>query len=251
MAVIKLSAVIITKNEERIIGRCLDSVLSVADEIIVLDSLSTDNTIDIARARGAKVVQRAWEGYSGSKNYANSLSSYDYILSIDADEVLSAELITSINNFKRNATADACEVNRLTNFCGEWIRHSGWYPEYKIRLFKKGAAQWKGSVHEALDWSQQPSVYRLHGDLLHYSFPTIKSYLAKIQVYASLAAEADFKKGKKYSLILNGILKPYFMFVRKYFLKLGILDGKAGLIIAVSSAYERFLRYCFFREMRK
>jgi glycosyltransferase involved in cell wall biosynthesis len=251
MTSIRLSAVIITKNEENNIGRCINSLLLVADEIIVMDSLSTDNTATIARSTGARVIEREWEGFSVSKNKANLEASGDYILSIDADEELSPELISSIQRLKHNATADAYAVNRMTNFCGQWIRHSGWYPEYKTRIFKKGEAEWRGSVHEHLAWNKPITTERLHGDLLHYSFPTFDSYAKKLQTYASLAAQEDFRKGKRYNLFFHGFLKPFFMFIQKYFLKAGFLDGRNGFIIAITSAYERFLRYANFIQMKR
>ena len=251
MPPIKLSAVIITKNEEKNIALCLESLKTVADEMIVLDSNSTDNTVAIASGIGAKVITRQWEGYSASKNFANSLTTGDYILSIDADEALSTELQQAILAFKSQPGADACDVNRLTNYCGKWIRHSGWYPEYKTRIFKKEAATWTGSIHEELTFLNNPKVIRLQGDLLHYSYPTVESHLKKIYTYASLAAEKDFAKGKKYNLFLHGLVKPQFMFVRKFFIKLGFLDGGWGLVIAVISAFERFLRYVRYRELKQ
>ncbi len=250
MTSIKLSVVIITKNEEHNIARCLDSLKDVADEVIVLDSYSTDNTAGIVQQRGYTLVQRKWEGFSDSKNHANSLATGDYILSIDADEVLSDKLKLSILAFKKQPDADACEVNRLTNYCGKWIRHSGWYPEYKLRIFKREAARWKGSIHEELEFSSPPQkIKKLQGDLLHYSYPTVESHLKKMFPYASLAAERDFQKGKKYFFVTHAILKPMWMFIKKYIISLGFLDGLYGFVIAVLSSFDRFLRYLKYREL--
>jgi glycosyltransferase involved in cell wall biosynthesis len=251
MPKIKLSAVIITLNEEKNIGRCIDSLMPVADEFIIIDSFSTDKTIDIIKSKGLTTTQRKWEGYSDTKNFANSLCTGDFILSIDADEELSPQLIQSIRAFKQDPTADVLEVNRLTNYCGQWIRHSGWYPEYKTRIFRKGLATWKGSIHEELIFTQPPTSEKLKGDLLHYSYPTIESHFKKVFQYAKLAAEKNRATGKSNNLFIHGLLKPWFMFVRKYFLKLGFLDGFYGFVIAVVSAVERFLRYVYFRQITK
>jgi glycosyltransferase involved in cell wall biosynthesis len=251
MTSIKLSVVIITKNEEKNIVRCLESLAGVADEVIVLDSYSTDNTVALVHQSGYTLVQREWEGFSASKNYANNLATGDYILSIDADEVLSDKLKQSILTFKRERDVDACEINRLTNYCGQWIRHSGWYPEYKLRIFKRDAARWKGSIHEELEFSSPPQkIKKLEGDLLHYSYPTVESHLKKMFPYASLAAERDFQKGKKYFFITHAVLKPMWMFIKKYILNLGFLDGLYGFVIAVLSSFDRFLRYLKYREMK-
>lgn len=248
----KLSAVIITFNEAKNIGRCIESLKPVVDEFIILDSLSTDDTCDIIKRHGLTPVQRAWTGYSESKNYANSLTTGDYILSIDADEALSPALQQAILQVKAAPKAEVYEINRLTNYCGHWIRHSGWYPEYKIRLFKKGLTQWAGLIHEELVFNQTSyTTQRLEGDLYHYSYPTIESHIRKIIPYSALAAEKDFKAGKRYRLLTHGLIKPWFMFMKKYFLQAGFLDGFYGFVIAVNSAYERYLRYLRFHELRK
>jgi glycosyltransferase involved in cell wall biosynthesis len=251
MTSIKLSAVIITKNEEKNIGRCIDSLVTVADEIIIVDSFSTDNTEREVNKRGLQLIKQEWLGYSETKNFANAVTTCDFILSIDADEVLSEELINSINQFKKSPAAEAANVNRLTNYCGKWIKHSGWYPEYKTRIFKKDAAYWSGTIHEELKFSSPPkTIVKLEGDLLHYSYPTVESHLKKMLPYAFLAAKKDFDKGKKYMLLTHGILKPFWMFNRKYFLNLGFLDGFYGFVIAVISSFERFLRYIKFIELK-
>jgi (heptosyl)LPS beta-1,4-glucosyltransferase len=247
----KLSAVIITFNEGKNIGRCIDSLTRVVDEFIILDSFSTDNTLPEVERRGLRCTQRTWAGYSDSKNYANGLATGDYILSIDADEALSPALQQALLQFKQTPDTLACDVNRLTNYCGRWIRHSGWYPEYKTRVFKRDAAHWAGTVHEELIFTGSRTVKRLSGDLYHYSYPTVESHLRKIITYSALAAEKDYQKGKRYSFISHALIKPWFMFVRKYFLQAGFLDGFYGFVIAVNSAYERYLRYLKFYELRK
>ncbi|MBT1686534.1 glycosyltransferase family 2 protein [Dawidia soli] len=246
-----LSVVIITFNEEKNIGRCIESLKPVADEFVILDSLSTDSTCAIIERHGLTPVQRAWTGYSDSKNYANSLTTGDYILSIDADEALSPALQQAILQVKAAPRAEVYEVNRLTNYCGRWIRHSGWYPEYKMRLFKQGLTQWTGLIHEELVFNGAYTSQRLDGDLYHYSYPTIESHIRKIIPYSALAAEKDFNAGKRYRFVTHGLIKPWFMFMKKYFLQAGFLDGFYGFVIAVNSAYERHLRYLRFHELRK
>jgi glycosyltransferase involved in cell wall biosynthesis len=251
MPVIKFSAVIITWNEETNIGRCVDSLLPVVDEFIILDSFSTDQTLRILEEKGIKTVQRKWAGYSNAKNFANSLATGDFILSIDADEELSPQLRQSILAFKQNPPGEIGILNRLTNYCGQWIRHSGWYPEHKIRIFKKGSAEWQGDIHEDIILQKQTQPTILTGDLYHYSYPTVESHLNKISRYAFLAAKRDFEHGKRYTFLSHALIKPWFMFVRKYFFQQGFRDGFYGFVIAVISAFERFMRFVHFRQILK
>lgn len=251
MTSLKLTAVIITHNEELNIGRCIESLKPVVDEFIIIDSHSTDKTQQIIESHGLKAIARKWEGYSVTKNYGNSLATGDYIFSIDADEALSVELQLSIQAFKNKGGTDAGEIIRLTNYCGQWIRHSGWYPERKVRLFKKGAAEWRGTIHEELIFKMPPSITVFKGDLLHYSYPTVESHFKKIFSYARLAAEKQMSSGKPQNLLVHGMIKPWFMFVRKYFFQLGILDGFYGFVIAVISSVERFMRYIYYRQLKK
>ena len=158
------------KNEERNIERCLKSIMPVADEIIVVDSLSTDKTEEICKNFNVKFISQKWLGYSNQKNFANSLTTNNYILSIDADECLSEELIQSIQNEKNNNfTAQAYDFNRVTFFCGNPVKHCGWNNDYRVRLWKKDTAQWVGDIHELLKFSNETPVKRLSGDMLHYS----------------------------------------------------------------------------------
>ncbi|RLD77314.1 MAG: glycosyltransferase family 2 protein, partial [Bacteroidetes bacterium] len=147
----KLSAVIITQNEEQNIGRCIDSLKGVADDIVVVDSGSTDNTEAICKEKGARFFYNKWEGYIEQKNFANDLAEHKYILSVDADEALSGQLRDSILEAKESLKADGYEMNRLTNYCGTWIRHGGWYPDRKLRLFHRDKFEWGGEkIHEAM-----------------------------------------------------------------------------------------------------
>ena len=243
MSSLKISAVIITYNEERNIARCIDSIAEVADEILVIDSYSTDKTPDICRKKGAKVLQNAFEGYSDQKNYGNERAAYDYILSLDADEALSSELAASIIAVKNADQPIPCKFNRMTNYCGRWIRFGGWYPDRKLRLWDRREGKWKGSkVHEKVVLFSGGKEKHLKGDLLHYSYYNIEEHHRQIEKYSKLAAEDALEKGKKsnyFKLIVNPALK----FFRDYILRLGFLDGYYGYIVAWNSAYSKYLKY--------
>jgi glycosyltransferase involved in cell wall biosynthesis len=237
-----LAVVVITLNEERNIGRCLASVKEVADEIIVLDAFSTDKTEEICKAYGATFVQRTWEGYAASKNYLNSLVSCDYILSLDADEAASPELLEELKAAKKAGLHGTYNVNRLTNYCGKWIYHSGWFPDIKPRLFPKEGSYWSGEyVHEVL--ITPPSEEQtFKGVLEHYSYYSYTDHRQRADKYSVLTAQKFFAAGKK-----TGILKPYISavgrFIAMYFLKKGFLDGRMGFKIAQISAQSNVLKY--------
>jgi glycosyltransferase involved in cell wall biosynthesis len=239
---IQLSAVIITYNEEKNIERCLLSLQGVVDEIIVLDSFSKDNTKTIALKFGVEFHERAWEGYAASKNYANQLAKYDHIISIDADECLSLELKASILEFKNHAPSDLADLNRLTNYCGKWIKHCGWYPDRKVRLFDKRKVKWEGDIHETLKIKDGQAPHFLKGDLLHYSYYTKADHFAQIEKFTTIAAASEFSNGKRSSLgkaYLSALVK----FVQAYFFRLGVLDGWAGFLVCSRSAYASYLKY--------
>ncbi|MDH5598942.1 MAG: glycosyltransferase family 2 protein [Cyclobacteriaceae bacterium] len=242
----QISAVIITKNEENNIGRCLKSLEGVADEIIVVDSFSEDQTEAICSNYGVRFVQKVFIDYSDQKNYANSLAGNEFILSIDADEELSPELRNSILSQKNTLEADGYQFNRKTNYCGAWINHCGWYPDTKLRLFKKSKAEWKGSIHEELILSSQHIIH-LKGDILHYSFPDIESHLRKMNHFTDYMAQNMYNKNKKVSL-LKLIISPGFEFIKKYILQLGFLDGYQGFIISKMAAHYKFYKFAKLRE---
>jgi glycosyltransferase involved in cell wall biosynthesis len=247
-----LSVVIITFNEERNIRRCLDSVQGLADEIILVDSFSTDTTRAICKTyAGLRFVQRKWEGYSATKNYANSLALHPYILSLDADEALSDRLRQSILGAKSIGLCGVYRVHRRTNYCGKWIRWSGWYPDAKIRLFPAGQAQWVGDfVHEELVFDSGIPVHRLDGDLLHYSYYTEEEHLQRSRQYALLAARKLHQRGKRVAVWdpwLHGLTRA----LSKYLLRLGFLDGAAGWRIALISAYGNYLKYSYLRRINR
>jgi glycosyltransferase involved in cell wall biosynthesis len=238
-----LTAIVITKNEEKNILSCLRSLNPVADEIVVVDSFSTDATEELCRQSGVRFYQEVWKGYAATKNYGNSLASHNRILSMDADEVLSPELQQSILAAKNSEDFFLYSFNRLTNYCGQWIKHGGWFPDVKIRLFDRRHSKWVGDyVHEELFTEGDKKAVQLKGLCLHYSFYSIEQHINQINYYSSLAAEERFKKGKKAG-IMKMIISPVFRFLKMYFFQLGFIDGRFGFVIAVNSAYARFLRY--------
>ena len=244
----KLSATIITLNEERNIERCIDSLLPIADEVIVLDSFSTDRTEEICRAKGVRFEKREWEGYSNAKNYLNSLATHEYIFSVDADEAPDEKLQNAILDIKKKGFTGIYSVNRLTNYCGRWIKHSGWYPDIKIRIFPKSKSKWEGEfVHEELAIDGNPEVKLLEGHLLHFSYYNYKEHRERADKYSRLTAQKLFSKGKRASF-----LKPYISglgrFISMYLIKKGFLDGKMGFKIAQISAKSNVFKY---KELRR
>jgi len=245
----KLSVVIITYNEERNIGRCIQSVQEVADEILVIDSLSTDNTKSICTQPGVRFYEQPWLGYSEQKNHGNSLATYDYVLSIDADEALSEELTNSILELKKKGFSGAYSFNRLTNYCGHWIHHSGWYPDTKVRIFNRHQVSWTGVIHETLTLGDT-EIQSLNGDLLHYSYYSEEEHHRQIKRFTDIAAQDYYERGKKASMLkLYG--SPLAKFFRDYFINLGFLDGKAGLKICALSAKATYLKYQKIQNLRK
>jgi glycosyltransferase involved in cell wall biosynthesis len=249
---VKISAVVITLNEEKNIGRCLDSLRQVADEIVVVDSYSTDHTQDICRTRGVNFMQHAFEGHIEQKNYAASRAAHDRVLSLDADEALSEELQQSILTVKQNWQSEGYSFNRLTNYCGKWIRHSGWYPDTKLRLWDRRKGQWGGvNPHDRVIMDAGSRVTHIDGDLHHYSYHTIREHIETINSFSEIAARAAYAGGRRSNLVLDIVLNPLLTFFKKYILKLGFLDGYPGLMIAVHTAYGKFLKYVKLRELNK
>lgn len=233
----KISAVIITRNEERNIARCLVSLKEVTDEMIVVDAESTDRTAAIASDHGARVVIRPWTGYSDQKNFANSLVQHPYILSLDADEELSGELRELLRKEKQKGLRGAYRFPRLTNYCGTWVKHGGWYPDRKIRLFPKDRARWEGAhVHEELRLDPSLQIIDLNADLLHYSYHSIADHLERIERYSTLHAKSMHQAGRSAGPI-KVHLSPIAKFIQGYVLQLGFLDGRAGFNIARLSAH--------------
>ena len=247
----KISAVIITFNEDNNIARCIDSLRDVADEIIVVDSHSSDATEKICREKGVIFIQKSWQGYSETKNYANAQASFDYMLSIDADEALSEELKNSIRQLKTGDMLDGYYLNRLTNYCGKWIKHCGWYPDRKLRLWNRNKGSWQGTIHEIVEMNSSAKCAPLNGDILHYSFNSIEDHIITANNFSRIAAEEIYAKGKSVNFIIDILLNPVFTFIRKYFFQLGILDGYYGFVICRISAFANFLKYTKIRELHK
>jgi glycosyltransferase involved in cell wall biosynthesis len=247
----KLSVVIITYNEEKNIGRCIDSVKTVADEILILDSHSTDQTTAIAESLGAIVKKEPFRGHIQMKNRAIELASYNQILSLDADEALDPILTDSIQKVKENFTHKAYRMNRCTNYCGQFIRHGSWYPDQKIRLFDKRMAYWGGTnPHDKIVVPENIHIEHLRGDILHYSYYTIAEHVAQNNKFSTISAESLFAQGKKTTLF-NIIANPAWAFFQGYFLRAGFLDGLFGLVIAKQIAHLTFLKHIKLYVFRK
>jgi len=238
----KISAVIITKNEAHNIAKCLSALKPVVDDILVVDSFSTDNTKAIAEENGARVIQKEWEGYAKAKNFANSKAYHDWILSVDADEILSNELIQQLQTISLTA-GTVYALDRINNFCGQWIKHSGWYPDWKIRLFDRNEVYWVGAyVHEKLKHPANYAVKKLSGKLYHYSYSSLEDHKKRIETYSQLAAEDMYANGKKASFI-KMYLSPVSRFFKTLLLKRAFLDGKNGWIISKRNALLVYLKY--------
>lgn len=226
-----ISAVIIAFNEEKHIQRCIQSILPITSDIIVVDSGSTDSTVALAKSTGAKVYHMPWEGYGANKNYGNSKAIHDWILSIDADEILDNELAQYIINLSKDKNT-IYKIKSLVNYNGKWIRHCGWFPAWKLRFFHKSIAKWDLSpVHESLEFPEGTLIKPLEGQLLHYSYDSIQDHRDKSKKYGKLKAKTWIKNNKSVGQFKK-IFGPTFKFLRTYFLKLGILDGREGYIIS-------------------
>ncbi len=247
----KLSVVIITYNEEAHIGNCIDSVKPVADEIIVLDCFSTDKTVEIAQSKGAIIREAAFRGYIDQKNLALEFASYDYVLSLDADEMLDTTLTSSVAEEKKSFGHKAYIMNRCTNYCGKFIRHGQWYPDRKLRLFDKRVATWGGlNPHDKVELAAALPVKHLRGDILHYSYDTIEEHVTHANKFSTIAAQSLFEKGKSASWA-NILGNPIWTFIHGYIIRFGILDGTAGLIISIISAHHTFLKYIKLYQLRQ
>jgi glycosyltransferase involved in cell wall biosynthesis len=239
-----LSLSIIAHNEEANIGRCLQSAAGLAQEIIVVDSGSTDRTKEIAESFGARVTHQNWLGHRDQKNVALGLCTQPWVLALDCDEELSPDLRQSIERFFREGEAgrfDGAECNRKVWFLGRWITHGDWYPDRKLRLFRREKAKWAGSPeHDFIEL--EGNTVRLAGDLHHYSFPSMSRYVEKINTFSDIFLERQKAEGKRWSLPAN-VFRPWWRFFRAYVLRRGFLDGFPGFWIAVSTAYFTFVRY--------
>lgn len=247
-AMIKLSAVIITLNEEKKIARCIESLRLVADEILVVDSLSTDQTRAICESYGVRFVEQKFLGYVEQKNFALKLASFDHVLSLDADEELDSTLQAEILKLKSNFTMDGYEFNRLTQYNGFWVRHCGWYPDTKLRIVKKDLAVWVGNnPHDAL--VVKGTVGFVRGDLLHYSYDSISAHVLQTNKFSTIEAHSLFSKGKRATL-LKIVTRPPYQFFKDYILRKGFLDGHYGFIICFINSLYVLLKYAKMMDMQ-
>jgi len=238
-----ISAVVITKNEARNVERCLRSLAPVADEILVVDDHSTDETVALCERLGARVVRQPWLGFGPQKNLGNGLARHDWILSVDADEALDEELQAAIREARARGLSGAYQVTRLNSYYGRFIRHGLEYPDRKVRLFPRSRARWNDSlVHEGLVLDERLSVTRLGGHLLHYTYADVAEHVAKANRYTSLAAEEAFRRGARPSLA-RMLGSPATVFLKAYLLRRGFLDGLHGLVLSVLHAHGAFLKY--------
>jgi glycosyltransferase involved in cell wall biosynthesis len=244
----KISATIITLDEEANIARAIES-LRCCDEIIVVDSGSTDRTMEIAAKLGARVVEMHWRGYAGQKNHASDQASNDWILSIDADESLSEALEAEIWQIKKSGPKhDAYTMPRLAQYLGRWIYHGGWYPDRKIRLFDRRKAKWTGEfVHESV--TVEGNVGNLESNLLHFTCESLSGHLRTLDRYTTLAAEQLVARKVPIGF-MNLVIDPAWTFFNTYFIKLGFLDGMEGLCIAHMAATYNFLKFAKAKFMR-
>ncbi len=247
---LNISAIIITLNEERRLPRTLES-LSFADEVLVVDSGSTDATREIASRCVARVVCHEWEGYARQKNFAAAQAKYDWVFSIDADEVVTSQLAAEIEQIKRDGPADAAgfEMPRMANYQGHWIHHSGWYPDFKLRLYDRRRARWEGDyVHEEL--KVQGPIRRLRGNLQHFTCDSFAEHLRTMDRYTTLAAREAFSRGQGW-VVPRMFAGPAWKFIETYFFRQGFRDGVPGATIAAMAGLYVFLKYAKVWQMRR
>lgn len=247
---IKLSVAIITFNEEKNIERCLISIKDIADEITVVDSLSTDNTVSICEKYGANIHHQKFLGHVEQKNFALTKTKYNHVLSLDADEALDDELKAQVLAIKNNWNSEGYSMNRLTNYCGQWIHHCGWYPDTKIRLFDKEKGNWQGvNPHDEYVLKDGKKPIHLKGNILHYSYNSINDHIKQVNYFTDILAKASLQKGKKSSLF-KILFSPLFKFFRDYLFKLGFMDGYYGFVICMISSHATFLKYVKMRQFK-
>ena len=244
-----LSAVIITRNEGHIIGDTLQSLKGITNDIIIVDSGSTDNTLGICRKFNATVIQTGWEGYGPNKNKGIHAAKNDWILNLDADEVIDEILRQSLISLKPSDDKEVFEMQYKNFFMGKWIRHGEWGRDKHIRLFNRSAIKWnEAAVHENLTINEHTSVRMLKGNILHFTVDSLQEYEEKTIAYAKLNARKYFEEGRKKNF-WKQYLSPVFSFLHNYFFRLGFLDGAAGLLIARSTARYTYLKYAYLNKM--
>ncbi len=249
---IKLSGVIITFNEARNIEKCLASLSNVVDEIVVVDSFSTDNTKTICKRFNVTFIEQEFLGYIEQKNFALAQAKHNYIVSLDGDESLSETLQESIIQLKSNWKLDGYYANRFNNFCGQWIKHSDWYPNKKLRVFDRRKANWQGmNPHDNVQLhDKNQKTGHLKGDILHLTYQSYEEFSAKTEYFSDIAAKAYLKNNKK-APVWKLLWNPFWAFFKSFFLRFGFLDGYNGFVICKETAKITYLKYSKLRELYK
>jgi glycosyltransferase involved in cell wall biosynthesis len=247
---VKLTVTVITYNEAEHIQHALQSV-AWADEIIVVDSGSTDGTADLARPLATQVIVRGWPGYSEQKNFAADTGSNDWVLSLDADERVTPELASEIRALLSGTPeAGGYRIRRVSRYLGRWVRSTDWFPDYQLRLYDRRAGRWNGlRIHESFRL-REGSPARLQGELLHYAYRDISHHLQKINSYTTLLAKESHEKGRRTNPVAMA-MHPSFVFVRNYVLRRGFTDGMAGFVISVLNTYYVFLKLAKLWELQR
>jgi glycosyltransferase involved in cell wall biosynthesis len=248
----KLSVSIITFNEEKNIARCINSVAEIADEVVVVDSLSADKTREICLSLGVRFIEQPFLGYKEQKNFALDQVQYEYVLSLDADEALSPELLASIKKVKAEGfPAGGYTMNRRSWYCDSWIYHGYWYPDTKLRLAKRSLVKWEGiNPHDKLEIEKNAPVIHLDGDILHYTYYTMDEHVLQGNKFSTISAKAYFEQGKK-SGIVKLLINPAWAFFSSYIVKRGFLDGFNGFVISKQIANQTFLKYAKLLQLQR
>lgn len=239
----KLTATLITRNEEQNLPRALAS-LNLADEIVVVDSGSTDRTVELARQQGARVIAHSWTSFAEQKNFAATQATHDWILNLDADEALSPVLEAELRAWKEQTPiAVAYRMPRKAYYLGRWILHSGWYPDPKVRLYRRDRARFVGALHESV--AVEGPVGELHGEILHYTCDSLADHIAKVNFFTTLAARQlqDESRNSAGRWLLPLLVAPPFTFLRTYIAQQGFRDGYRGFLIAALAGFYVFLKY--------
>jgi len=248
--VVKISGVIITYNEARNIEACVRSLEDITDEIVVVDSYSTDSTPEICKKLGVTFLQHPFEGHIEQKNFAVNQATFDHVLSLDADERVSEKMKSSILAVKSNWGADGYIFNRLNNYCGTWLKRS-WYPDKKLRLWDRRKGHWGGTNPHDKVIINDGRTLKLKGDLLHFAYQNLEEHYEQIKKFAIIAANAKYQKGKKANFLIHVLLSPFYKFFRKYVLRMGFLDGYYGFIFSALTAYLNFMKYLRLWELNR
>ena len=247
---IKISGAIITFNEEQNIERCIKSMLKVCDEIIVVDSFSTDQTKSICLQYPVTFIENKFSGHIEQKNFAMNQTTHSYVLSLDADEELTEVLQDQILEFKKSPNASALSFNRLTKYVDRWIKTCDWYPDVKIRVWDKSIGQWSGkNPHDYVEIKNEAKIKHLRGDLLHYSYNSISEHVQQTNSFTTIAARAAFDSGIR-SNNFKIVTRPIFKFLKDYFLRKGFLEGRYGFIICFINALSVLLKYAKLKDLQ-